>query len=115
MQIEGVPDGWELVRIGNPKKGDHYMNSTGTVMRAGQDRSCSNRPIIRKVQRWRPAKPSDLDGGVPVNARFRDDLDDDWIEDVFDGYIADTYFCFRRKGSGVIVGWHCFCEVLDDA
>lgn len=52
-KIEGVPDGWELVRIGVPNEGDWVIESDGEHYKANTMFGCVS-PIIRKVE---PPKP----------------------------------------------------------
>lgn len=49
MQVEGVPDGWELVAIRAPKRGDWIVNVHGAPVLIESDWCTSNIPIIRKV------------------------------------------------------------------
>ena len=56
MTIEGIPEGWELVKFGVPKSGDWLINSSG-----GPEQSkgtfATVWPIIRKIvkpKRYRP-------------------------------------------------------------
>jgi hypothetical protein len=55
--VPGVPDGWELVRVGRPVVGDFVVHTDGRVLEHGKD-SCvrmnENYPIIRKIEQ--PAK-----------------------------------------------------------
>ena len=55
-RIEGVPEGWELVRIGGPAKDDWFIGENGKPLQAlfSCGRAC---PVIRKVEkpaRYRP-------------------------------------------------------------
>lgn len=54
MKIEGVPDGYELVRIGEPKKGEFLINDVGGVVEATHG-WMSIRPVVRKKpKQYRP-------------------------------------------------------------
>ena len=51
QQIEGVPDGWRLVRIGSPKAGEWFIDSgNGTPRETSCDWSGSVRVIIEKIE-----------------------------------------------------------------
>ena len=49
MKIEGVPDGWELVRIGKPKKGEWIVGDIGTPGEVFVESETYNFPIIRRI------------------------------------------------------------------
>ena len=54
-KIEGVPEGWELVRIGTPVDGERYIASDGGVVFCmGMGQLAKNFLIIRKIE---PPKP----------------------------------------------------------
>jgi hypothetical protein len=53
-KIEGVPDGWELVRIGTPIEGESYICSGGIVGVCESYRCAKNYVIVRKIE---PPKP----------------------------------------------------------
>lgn len=58
MKIEGIPDGWELVRIGTP-----VVNVDWVVDSEGKPRLCDiestflNRVIIRKIEKPKKFRP----------------------------------------------------------
>ncbi len=56
MQIEGVPEGWELVRLGTPLVGEVYLDDVGhAVANEIGDHVKVCWPIIRRVEpvcRW---------------------------------------------------------------
>ena len=51
--IEGIPEGWELVRVGKLMLGDYWLNSDGLVERWGlhHQSAAVNYIIIRKIER----------------------------------------------------------------
>jgi hypothetical protein len=55
--IPGVPEGWELVRIGSPVYGEWYIDNQGVMRRCDFDKLVStNHVIVRKIEkpkRWR--------------------------------------------------------------
>jgi hypothetical protein len=57
MKIEGVPEGWELVRIGTPEKGEHFLDGNGNVGQAEVNGFIVRRPILRKIERTKQYRP----------------------------------------------------------
>jgi len=54
-KIEGVPEGWELVRIGEPVKDQFYIGPLGDTRVCRWDKECtSGCAIVRKIE---PPKP----------------------------------------------------------
>lgn len=53
MTIEGIPDGWELVRIGQAMLGDHWLGSDGRIGKWEFDTPSTlrNYIIIRKIEK----------------------------------------------------------------
>lgn len=49
-KIEGIPDGWELVRIGQGKTGDYRLSYGGEIMKCDSEWSNTNNVIIRQVK-----------------------------------------------------------------
>ena len=50
--IEGIPDGWELVRVGSPVVGvDWVVNRDGTAVLCEVEHFAQNWPIIRKIEK----------------------------------------------------------------
>ena len=54
-KIEGVPEGWELVRVGTPDEGELYIVSGGLVGVCESPRFAKNYVIVRKIE---PPKPT---------------------------------------------------------
>ena len=54
--IPGVPDGWELVRIGRPDKDEYYLDGNNEV---NQAEYCIYvyRPIVRKIEKPKRYRP----------------------------------------------------------
>lgn len=44
MSIEGIPEGWRLVRIGKPKAGEYYIENHGEA--------CEAKPTTPTVLHW---------------------------------------------------------------
>lgn len=58
MKIKGVPEGWELVRIGTPKYGDWWLNVHGdTVFCDVHDFTLRNYPILKKIEKPKRYRP----------------------------------------------------------
>lgn len=57
MKIEGVPEGYEIARIGRPEKGELFMDASGRVAKATgvQDALCY--VILRKIERPKQYRP----------------------------------------------------------
>ena len=51
MKIEGVPDGWELVRVGRPRQGELFLSTSGQVVLASGHAAGINHVILRKVEK----------------------------------------------------------------
>lgn len=54
--IEGIPDGWELVKIGSPKIGDWFVNGKGDPKQAEVNYD-TIWPIIRKIDKPKRFRP----------------------------------------------------------
>ena len=56
MKIEGIPEGWELVRIGRANLGEHYLTQSGKIVLWDiEEQSDRIYPIIRKKpKQYRP-------------------------------------------------------------
>lgn len=58
--IEGIPDGWELVRIGKPKVSEYYIDVTGSIYKALDTTPTVLHwymPIIRKIEKPKRYRP----------------------------------------------------------
>ena len=51
MTIEGIPEGWELVRVGKLMPGDYWLNDDGRVLewKYAHQSAAANYAIIRKI------------------------------------------------------------------
>jgi len=62
-QIPGVPEGWELVKIDRPAKGDWLIDGVGLPKEYHYENPCGSVfPIIRKIEkpaRYRPFKDAE--------------------------------------------------------
>lgn len=50
MKIEGIPDGWEVVRWGKPKRGELFLLDDGKVTDAMFDFERDHVLIVRKIE-----------------------------------------------------------------
>lgn len=58
MTIEGVPDGWELVRIGRPMLGEFRIDAIGKPIAVTDNQICAmDCPIIRKIEKPKQYRP----------------------------------------------------------
>ena len=57
MKIEGLPEGYDIVRIGRPKKGELFMGASGMVAKStgGEDAFCYL--VLRKIERPKQYRP----------------------------------------------------------
>jgi hypothetical protein len=61
-KIEGVPEGWEIVRIGYPGLHDHFIEQSGGTLQVvkAAHYPASNYVIVRKIKTYRPATHLDI-------------------------------------------------------
>lgn len=59
MQVEGIPDGWELVRVGRIRRGEFFVDYRGEYCYyTGTDESSNvNCVIIRKIEKPKRYRP----------------------------------------------------------
>jgi len=78
VKVEGVPDGWVLIRIGRPRTGEWFIGTGGTVVKSTFNRT-SSLPIVERLPEpkpvctW-PGRPGVLTlskGWIAVNADGR--------------------------------------------
>jgi hypothetical protein len=61
-QIPGVPEGWELVRIGKPEIGEWFINGLDDLVQAIGDKHFYGCVILRKIEKpatYRPFKDAE--------------------------------------------------------
>ena len=51
MSIEGIPEGWELVRVGKPLAGEFFIDGLSCPHQAMDDRHFHGCAIIRKIEK----------------------------------------------------------------
>jgi hypothetical protein len=59
MQVEGIPEGWELVRIGCPSKGEFFVDSDGRPLECKGycQTGMNNHAIVRKIEKPKQYRP----------------------------------------------------------
>ena len=57
FRVPGVPDGWELVRIGYALKGEYILESGGRVVQFTHERAEYMFPILRKIEKTKRYRP----------------------------------------------------------
>jgi hypothetical protein len=57
MKIEGVPEGYEISRIGRPVQGETFIGGTGLVATATGGEVSFCYAIVRKVERQKQYRP----------------------------------------------------------
>ena len=59
MTIEGIPNGWELVRVGQIFQGEHWVSNNGQPQRwdSCHPSSSENYVIIRKIEHPKQYRP----------------------------------------------------------
>jgi len=57
MNVEGIPDGWELVAIRQPKENEFHLDSLGNVVCCGIENNSCTYPIIRKIKKPKQYRP----------------------------------------------------------
>lgn len=59
MKIEGIPDGWELVRIGSVRHGEYYLDPKGhpVMWTSAVTSHQTNYVIIRKIEKPKQYRP----------------------------------------------------------
>lgn len=59
MQVEGIPEGWELVRVGKVKQGEFYVDTPGTPYKhvESTESHSANYVVIRKIEKPKQFRP----------------------------------------------------------
>ena len=69
-KIEGVPEGWRLVRIGKPKAGEYYIEINGEACEAKLITPTVLQwvfPIVEKIIKYRELTTDDIGKIVEIN------------------------------------------------
>ena len=55
--IEGIPEGWELVRVGKPKTGEFFIDGLDEIHQAHDESHFHGCAIIRKIEKPKTYRP----------------------------------------------------------
>jgi hypothetical protein len=90
-QVPGVPDGYRLVRIGAPKKGEFFIISHNMVVRADENMYEYCWPVVELIKPVEPPKPKTEE--VVLNKYLvRSSDGGHWMLIVCTAGYADTFF-----------------------
>ena len=90
-QVPGVPDGYRLVRIGAPKKGEYFVIGYSSVQQADENMYEYCWPIVEPIKPVEPPKPKTED--VVLNRYLvRSNDGGHWMLVVCSAGYADTFF-----------------------
>lgn len=109
QQIEGVPVGWRLVRIGRPKAGGWFIDaSTGDPRIATCDWLGSIRVIIEKIEQPKQYRPFE-------NAAEFEPHRDRWVRLKVNGAVSRvrTYFDYKACIGDLYFSWQEGFESLE--
>ena len=85
--IEGVPEGWELVRVGKPKIGEFFIDGLSCPHQAMDDRHFHGCAIIRKIENPKTYRP--FANAADYVANRREGFAVDWnLKDSRPGFYA---------------------------
>ena len=86
--IEGIPDGWELVRVGKPVRDiDWVIDPDGKPKLCDYDPMHHNRPIVRRIEKPKQYRP--FANGAEYVANRREGFAVDWnFKDSSPGFYA---------------------------
>jgi hypothetical protein len=57
MKVEGIPEGYELIRLGKPQQGDWVLYLDGKPKQIAADNASYYWPILRKIERPKQYRP----------------------------------------------------------
>lgn len=106
--VPGIPEPYELVRLGRPEPGEEYMKD-GKVYVAylGDVIEGDSIPIVYNPQGWRQATYT-LAESMPHTARFRDKYNEPWIYGTVSKYSQQSVYKWFDSVSG---NWFKRCEI----
>jgi len=103
MDMPELPDGWEYT-------GECRVPVDGELPRNDVEFSSLCCPIVRRVQKWRPAKLDDLDKGLTCRVRYNESAP--WKDGKLTGWNSNAVGGPWLRDGSLHQGWD-FCEVLD--
>jgi hypothetical protein len=96
MTIEGIPNGWELVRIGKVRAPEYYVDDSGRIMQYKTGiYSAANYVVVRKIEKPKQYRPF-------ANAAEAETLWDAKLQ--FKGHDADRFRVTAIRSTGVTIG-----------
>ena len=101
QQIPGVPDGYRLVRIGAPKKGEQYLDMNGGISVVDCDWWKMNIPLIEPIVPPAPPIPIPTTVKVQLNRYLVGDLQVPatlFVLEATEEYIENNYVNYRLLG-----------------
>ena len=98
MKIEGLPEGFEIVRIGSPNKGEDFVIHAGEVMTSVVDFISDCYVIVRRIE-----EPSPGDGWRWVKPGEKLSIDDFYLDSF--GEYQPTWRC-----GSVVHSKHTYCR-----
>ena len=85
--IEGIPEGWELVRVGKPKTGEFFIDGLSCPHQAMDDEHFHGCAIIRKIEKPKQYRP--FANAAEYVANRREGFAVDWnLKDSRPGFYA---------------------------
>ena len=93
--IEGIPEGWELVRVGKPLVGEFFIDGLDGIHQAHDESHFYGCAIIRKVERPKQYRAFE-------NAAEAETLWDAKLQ--FKGHDADRFRVTAIRSTGVTIG-----------
>lgn len=109
MSIEGIPEGYDLVRIGYPNRGELYLYDDGVVQEwidSNRSRPITPVAILTRLAAWRRIGDASVPPLPHLKARFRTYTDKPWV---YANLIEYRPGPMRFKASDG--KWYRFCEI----
>lgn len=94
QKIEGMPDGWRLVRIGTPNKGDCFIDAQGDVKHCSGGYHAFGYAIIEKIEQSKQYRPF-------ANAAEFEPHRDRWFKPKFPSYQCIRTTAYNDRGHWV--------------
>jgi hypothetical protein len=105
--IEGIPEGWELVRFGVPQNGDWLINSSGHPEQS-KGKYTTVWPIIRKIEKPKTYRPF-------ANAAEFEPHRDRWIKQTLGDSVSFTRIDgYGKEGVTIQGNAYTYQHLLDN-
>jgi len=107
-KVPGIPEPYELVRIGFPEMGEQYLDSNGTTVRVafGKEEFPGPVPVLYNPKGWRQATHAEA-ARLPIAARFRDKYNEPWVYGTVVEYVPSLTHKWKDGDTGM---WFKRCE-----